>query len=111
MSELWERAMRAREAERAQRRGQGAAARLALVDVLRKAGVQVSLVTVHRWPRERQGEAYLWAIAFLNGREDLPMPGFLVDGPRVAMGLAARPVAKAAPIPPDVPNARKANRR
>lgn len=51
-----------------------ARARLALVEVLHQAGEKVSLATVHTWTRAQQGEAYLWARAYLLGREDLPAP-------------------------------------
>jgi hypothetical protein len=54
-------------------------ARLALVVILRQAGRPVSLITIHRWSREMQGQAYLWARAFLEGREDVPPPPFVAD--------------------------------
>lgn len=58
----------------------GARARLALQHALRRTGHSVSLVTIHCWTRARQGEAYLWAVAFLEGREDLPAPQFVKNG-------------------------------
>jgi hypothetical protein len=52
----------------------GAASRLALVDILRRAGETVTLVEVHAWPRHMQGTAYLWAISKLQGIENVPPP-------------------------------------
>lgn len=53
--------------------------RLALHRVLARAGAHISLMEIHAWPRHRQGEAYLWAVAFVAGREDLPPPPFLFE--------------------------------
>jgi hypothetical protein len=75
---LWARALYRRERERIARKNWGANARVVLVRMLRRAMVDVDLVQVHRWSRAQQGRAYLWAWAFLNGREDLPPPAFLV---------------------------------
>lgn len=51
-----------------------AASRLALARVLERTGHYVSLVTIHTWSRQLQGQAYLWAIARLNGVENVPPP-------------------------------------
>jgi hypothetical protein len=58
---------------------QGARARLVLVDLLRDCGISVSLVEVHGWTRHEQGEAYLWAIDYKFGKENLPMPPVLYE--------------------------------
>ena len=55
-------------------RNMGQAARLALHELLRMAGAETSLVTIRGWSRARQASAYVWARAFLDGREDLPPP-------------------------------------
>lgn len=60
----------------------GNAARLALADVLRRAGAETSLVTIHTWSRAQQGQAYLWARGFLDGREDVPPPMFVEWRPK-----------------------------
>ena len=44
-----------------------ASARILLRDLLVRAGCEVSLVTVHLWPRPWQGTAYLWARRTLDG--------------------------------------------
>lgn len=79
---LWSRSLLTRALRTAQRSNRSARARLALVQILRRAGCEVSLVTVHAWPRHKQGEAYLWARARLEGREDLPAPTFVQEGAR-----------------------------
>lgn len=76
---LWRRALIERERERLADSNRGAASRLALKQRLFEAGRDVPLATIHRWTRAMQGEAYLWAVAFAFGREDLPAPDF-VDG-------------------------------
>lgn len=78
MQQLWKRAARARDVVKA-KANRGAKARLALADLLWKAGHPVSLVTIHTWPRHVQGEAYLWARAFVDGREDLAAPAFVQE--------------------------------
>jgi len=55
----------------------GERARQALQRVLSRAGVRVGLVEIHTWSREQQGRAYLWAIAFAAGREDIGPPPFI----------------------------------
>jgi hypothetical protein len=60
----------------------GARSRLALAKLLRRAGYFISLVSVRGWTRHEQGEAYLWAVAFLAGREDLPVPQCVRDASR-----------------------------
>jgi hypothetical protein len=71
---LYRRALLAR-AETLQRQAnRSARARLALQNILLRAGEAVSLTTIHTWSRAQQGQAYLWAVAFLAGREDLPAP-------------------------------------
>jgi hypothetical protein len=76
---IWQAALMLREVERLRKSSCGASARLALVRILHQAGEEVSLISVHRWPRHVQGEAYLWARARLLGREDLPAPQYIVD--------------------------------
>jgi hypothetical protein len=84
MTDLWRRALRTRDRVKA-RASSSARSRLALAALLARAGHDVGLVVVRTWPRRMQGEAYLWARAFVDGREDLPAPGFVVDaGRRVA---------------------------
>lgn len=60
----------------------GARGRLVLVSALARAGHTVALATVHAWSRPDQGAAYLWAMAFLAGREDLPPPWHVVEASR-----------------------------
>ncbi len=54
--------------------GFGLSARLALISVLTRAGRDVTLPQLGTWSRAEMGSAYLWAIAFLSGREDVPRP-------------------------------------
>jgi hypothetical protein len=75
---LWRRALRARAVERIKEQNRSARSRLALQRLLARAHFDVSLVVIHQWSRPMQGEAYLWALAYVEGREDLPPPGFLV---------------------------------
>jgi hypothetical protein len=84
MTDLWKRALRTRDLVKA-RASCSARSRLTLAALLARAGYDVGLVVVRTWPRHMQGEAYLWARAFVDGREDLPAPGFVVNaGRRVA---------------------------
>jgi hypothetical protein len=84
MTDLWRRALRTRDLVKC-RANRSAKARLELARLLARAGHPVGVTVVHTWPRHLQGEAYLWARAFVDGREDLPAPGFVVDaGRRVA---------------------------
>lgn len=76
MKSLAMRALRARDLVKA-RASRSAKARLVLADLLARAGYPVGLVVIHTWPRHVQGEAYLWARAFLDGREDLDAPLFV----------------------------------
>jgi hypothetical protein len=76
-TELWQRAT-VRRAREAAPRNYGARARLVLWRLLADAGHPTSLVTIATWPRAWQGDAYLWAYAFVNGREDMPPPAFLL---------------------------------
>jgi len=79
---LWKRGLRARDVAKMEAENRSAAARLALASLLLRAGYNVSLVTIHTWSRETQGRAYLWARAFVDGREDLPAPPFVVEASR-----------------------------
>jgi hypothetical protein len=79
---LWSRALGARAVEVVRKNNRGARARLALSALLARAGQPVSLTVIRRWPRHVHGEAYLWAIAFVEGREDIPAPSFLVEAVR-----------------------------
>ena len=74
--ELWRRALEGRARAEAGR-NRGARARLALATALARAGYPVPLVSIHGWAPARQAEAYLWAVARLEGREDLPAPEWL----------------------------------
>ena len=74
---LWSRALGERSARLVDRTNRGARARLALQAILERAGYRVPLVTIHTWSRHAQGRAYLWAWAFVEGREDLPAPDFV----------------------------------
>jgi hypothetical protein len=69
----------AREKERLRAENRSARSRLALQSVLARARQPVSLVAIHSWTRAMQGQAYLWATAFLLGREDLPPPQWVRD--------------------------------
>jgi len=71
------RALVGKERRRLEVTNRAANSRLALVEILRKAKVEVSLVTVRNWSRARQGQAYLWAYARLLGREDVPRPEWM----------------------------------
>lgn len=66
---LWQEGIRSRALE-----NKGARARLALVRMLDKCGQKVSLVEVHTWPSHVQGKAYLWALSWLDGNENIPPP-------------------------------------
>ena len=63
---LWRLALRER-AKILASRSMSASARILLRDLLVRAGCEVSLVTVHLWPRPWQGTAYLWARRTLDG--------------------------------------------
>lgn len=54
----------------------GAAGRVALQALLRRAGHEISLPTLHAWTRPMQGQAYQWAIAHLAG-DPSPPPGWV----------------------------------
>lgn len=88
---LWQRALLVRIEQASKRNNAGARARLALVSILARAGVDVSLVTVHRWTRERQGQAYQWAHAFVCGCEDLPPPPFVLSDARAPLAKTVWP--------------------
>lgn len=82
---LWREALEIRHEEHAARiakESRTVLARLALQRMLLRAGWPVGLVSIGVWPRHEQGRAYLWAIAFIEGREDLPPPQFVVDAAR-----------------------------
>lgn len=86
---LWRHALglRAEEhAERIAKESRTVLARLALQRMLLRAGWPVGLVAIGTWPRHEQGRAYLWAIAFIEGREDLPPPQIVVDAARREQG-------------------------
>lgn len=51
-----------------------ARSRYALWILLGRCKAGVSLVEIHTWPRHLQGRAYLWAIDFLDGHENIPPP-------------------------------------
>lgn len=89
--ELWQRALLARLAERRARYQASARARLVLVAMLTRAGYPVSLTRVHVWSRAMQGQAYLWAHAFLWGLEDVPPPDFVVESAVPALAKAWMP--------------------
>ena len=76
---VWRSALVGRERAKVHARSCGARARLVLAELLRRAGYDVSLVTIHGWSRAAQGSAYLWAFAFLHGREDVPAPPYVVE--------------------------------
>jgi hypothetical protein len=71
---LWRRGVRNRYKAKLAKANRGAAARLALADLLKRCGHNVGVATIHTWSRELQGRAYLWGIDFLGGREDVPPP-------------------------------------
>lgn len=52
----------------------GTSALLALQAKLRAAGRDLHLATIRNWPHHIKGAAYLWAVAWLEGREDCPPP-------------------------------------
>jgi hypothetical protein len=89
---LWTRALEDRQRSRrallrarVAKRNMGARARMALVTMLRNAGLDVDLLTIHTWPRSLQGEAYLWAISKLAGeRQNLD------NGESMALRLVIR---------------------
>lgn len=55
-------------------------ARVVLHDlVVRALRRPVTLMAIVQWPRAVQGQAYLWARAFLAGDESLPPPPYLFD--------------------------------
>jgi hypothetical protein len=76
---LYRRVLLTRALQRGAKRNMGPAARLALFTLLVRCGLRVSLVEIHNWTRAMQGRAYLWAIAFVAGQEDLPPPDFVVQ--------------------------------
>jgi hypothetical protein len=45
-----------------------------LHDLLFRAGYDVGFTTLYAWPRAWQGDAYLWAVRFLGGEENVPPP-------------------------------------
>lgn len=48
---------------------------------LRRAGYDVTVADLDRWSRPMQGQAYLWARGFAEGREDVPVPEWVaLDG-------------------------------
>ncbi len=53
---------------------------IALQRVLHQAGRDVPLYRIQRWGRGMQGQAYLWAIDFLAGHEDIPPPTWVSGG-------------------------------
>ena len=71
---LWRRGLRAKAKSIFAASNRGALARLDLFMLLKRCGADVSLVEIHTWTRGTQGQAYLWAIDFLNGRENIPYP-------------------------------------
>lgn len=72
---LWQRAALTRAKTLLEESNRSARARLVLVDLLRRCGQKdVDLVAVHTWSRRMQGLAYLWAVNFLNGQENVPPP-------------------------------------
>lgn len=71
---LWRRALRIRAEQEQERKNVGARARLVLFEMIRKTGRYVSISAIHHWPRKLQGEAYLWAFDFINGRTDISTP-------------------------------------
>lgn len=80
MSEaLWQRALRIRAEEHAERSNRTARSRLVLFDLLKRIVYYVSLPSIHRWSRHQQGFAYLWAVSYLQGREDLPPPEWVLN--------------------------------
>jgi hypothetical protein len=83
---LWRAAILTRGRDRFANTNCGALARLALQKRLLRAGMNVSLVTIHHWTRKQQGGAYLWAIAVIAGREDVPCPQFVVMGHEGKLG-------------------------
>jgi hypothetical protein len=76
---VWRRALLSRTRERLRRENRSAKARLSLQAILHRAGFVVSLVAIHSWSRDAQGQAYLWAVAFLSGLEDVPAPSFVFE--------------------------------
>lgn len=66
---LWRRAILERGRDQFGERNCGTLARVALKDILARAGEDVSLVTIHTWTRKMQGDAYLWALDRVNGGE------------------------------------------
>jgi hypothetical protein len=76
---LWRRALIAKKKRELDELNRSTSARLALCCMLAKAGVFVGAVQVHRWTRDQQGRAYLWAYGITLGREDTPMPEFIKD--------------------------------
>jgi hypothetical protein len=74
---IWRRALIARAKHLLADTNRARRSRLALAEILRRTGYDVGLVVVSSWSRAQQGEAYLWAIARLAGREDLPAPEWI----------------------------------
>jgi hypothetical protein len=79
---LWSRALRARALRRVEHDNRAARARLVLASMLERAGFDVGVATIHTWSRPMQGAAYLWALAFLEGREDVPPPRHVFEACR-----------------------------
>jgi len=73
-SELWQRALDARAKALAANLSFGVAARLALSELLIRAGYSIGVVEIHTWSRSQQGEAYLWALAKVEGRAEFGPP-------------------------------------
>jgi hypothetical protein len=81
---LWELALAQRSRTERQRRIRARHAKTRRIEALRsledalyRAGF-VPGRSIDTWSRARQGQAYLWARAFLAGDENLPPPEFLV---------------------------------
>jgi hypothetical protein len=73
----WVRALREREEQSARERSQGQGAAIKLVRLLTRAGVRADLVRANTWSHAEKVQAHRWALAFLSGSEDLPLPLFL----------------------------------
>jgi hypothetical protein len=50
-----------------------------LHDLLFRAGYDVGFTTLYAWPRAWQGSAYLWAVAYLGGQENLSPPAHVTE--------------------------------
>jgi len=64
---LWRRALRRRHSLRLHGTNRGGRSRLALQDIIGRAGLVIDLVRIRTWSRALQGEAYLWALDMVNG--------------------------------------------